>query len=472
MNVLAEPRGHPAPFFGLDLPGARVAFSTRLGGLSAGAYESLNLGILTDDDQELVSRNRGLLAETLGLHTRAIAIGVQVHGIELREWNGARALPDFTNPDAELPRVDGHTTERDDLGLLILGADCLPIALAAPGRVAMVHCGWRGLAGGILERAAARFSVPRRLRSDPGSGVAATRSGPRCWRRSRDSRAPSWATAQRPATGCCICAPSLGASWRPPGSPTSGGGPLHELSGGSVLFPPARQRRQRAPGRRRLARRMSAVAASLDAERIRANLERVRERIAAAGGDPQRVEICAATKYVRAEDLPVLAEAGIRLVGENRAQDLLAKQAEHGELFEWDFIGTLQSRKVRDVAPAVRLIHSLSTESALRKLDQLEGASAPAVLVQVNVAGEQGKAGIAPGELPRFLEAAPVPVAGLMTMPPPTGDPERSRPHFARLAELAAENGLEKLSMGTTQDFEAAVAEGATIVRLGSVLYA
>jgi pyridoxal phosphate enzyme (YggS family) len=206
----------------------------------------------------------------------------------------------------------------------------------------------------------------------------------------------------------------------------------------------------------------------MNPERVRGNLERVRERIAAAGGDPARVEICAAIKYVWAEDLPALAEAGIRLVGENRAQDLLAKQAEHRDLFEWDFIGQLQSRKVRDVAPNVRLIHSVASESALR---QLEKHPAREVLIEVNVAGEDGKAGIAPSELGRFIERCPVPVGGLMTMPPAVERPDDNRPHFARLAELAAEHSLERLSMGTTQDFEAAVAEGATIVRLGTVLY-
>jgi uncharacterized pyridoxal phosphate-containing UPF0001 family protein len=204
------------------------------------------------------------------------------------------------------------------------------------------------------------------------------------------------------------------------------------------------------------------------AERVRGNLERVRERIAAAGGDPERIEVCAAIKYVWAEDLPALAEAGIGLVGENRAQDLLTKQAEHGDLFEWDFIGQLQSRKVRDVAPNVRLIHSVASESALR---QLAKHPAREVLVEVNVAGEEAKAGIAPNALGAFIERCPVPVTGLMTMPPAVERPDDNRPHFARLAELAAEHGLERLSMGTTQDFEAAVAEGATIVRLGTILY-
>jgi uncharacterized pyridoxal phosphate-containing UPF0001 family protein len=195
---------------------------------------------------------------------------------------------------------------------------------------------------------------------------------------------------------------------------------------------------------------------------VRANLERVREQVG------ESVEICAAIKYVAVEGLPALAEAGITLVGENRAQDLAAKQDAHGDLFEWDFIGALQSRKVKDVASRVRLIHSVASESALARL-----ADHPAreVLVQVNVAGEEGKAGIAAEELGDFVARCPVPVTGLMTMPPFTENPEESRPHFARLAELAAEHGLARLSMGTTQDYTVAVEEGATIVRLGSVLY-
>jgi uncharacterized pyridoxal phosphate-containing UPF0001 family protein len=201
----------------------------------------------------------------------------------------------------------------------------------------------------------------------------------------------------------------------------------------------------------------------IDAARVRANLERIREQV------PPEVEICAAVKYVAAADLPALAEGGIELVGENRAQSLLEKQEAHRDLFTWDFIGALQSRKVKDVAPNVRLIHSVASDSALRKL---EGTPAPEVLVQVNVAGEEGKEGVDPTELADFIARCPVPVTGLMTMPPFTEDPEDSRPHFARLAELAGEHGLARLSMGTSQDYAVAVEEGATIVRLGSVLYA
>jgi PLP dependent protein len=198
------------------------------------------------------------------------------------------------------------------------------------------------------------------------------------------------------------------------------------------------------------------------AERVRDNLERVRERIGT------RVEILAAIKYVEAEDLPALAEGGIELVGENRAQELLAKQGAHGELFTWDFIGTIQSRKLKLISPHVRLIHSIASESALRRLEQ---HPAREVLIQVNVAGEESKEGIDPSELADYIERCPSPVTGLMTMPPFAERPEDSRRHFARLAELAGEHGLERLSMGTSQDYEVAVQEGATIVRLGSVLY-
>lgn len=214
-----------------------------------------------------------------------------------------------------------------------------------------------------------------------------------------------------------------------------------------------------------------------DPERIRANLAAVREQIAAAarraGRDPSAVEVLAATKYVRAEDLPKLAAAGIGLVGENRAQDLLAKMAAHGELFEWDFIGALQSRRVRTIVPHVRLIHSVASESALRELERHRALARPGlqILIEVNVAGEPGKAGIAPAELDSYLERSPVPVAGLMCMPPLTQDPEHSRRWFAALRELAAAHGLQRLSMGTSQDFVVAVEEGATIVRIGSRLY-
>lgn len=213
---------------------------------------------------------------------------------------------------------------------------------------------------------------------------------------------------------------------------------------------------------------MTRTFAGLDAGRVRHNLARVRERLAAVDRDPSEVEICAAVKYVPVEELPVLAEAGIELVGENRAQRLVAAQDRYPDLFTWDFIGALQSRKVREIASRVRLIHSVASESALGRLER---DPAPEILIEVNVAGDEAKAGVEPAAIGDLIGRSPVPVTGLMTMPPLAERPEDSRPHFARLRELAAEHGLERLSMGTTQDFEVAAAEGATILRLGAVLY-
>jgi uncharacterized pyridoxal phosphate-containing UPF0001 family protein len=202
----------------------------------------------------------------------------------------------------------------------------------------------------------------------------------------------------------------------------------------------------------------------IDPAKVAANLEEVR---AVAG---EEVELLVATKYVPLEEMGKLAEAGVRLVGENRQQELAAKHERWGEAFEWDFIGNLQSRKVKQVLPLVRLIHSVATDSVL---DQLEKHADPdaEVLVEVNVSGEEGKGGVEPADLPAFIERCPVRVGGLMTMPPFSDDPEHSRPYFARLAELAAANGLRRLSMGTSQDWRVAVEEGATIVRLGHALF-
>jgi len=201
----------------------------------------------------------------------------------------------------------------------------------------------------------------------------------------------------------------------------------------------------------------------IDPSAVRANLARVRET---AGPG---VRVLVATKYLADEELPALADAGVDLVGENRLQDLERKQAIAGDRFEWHFIGALQSRKVRDVVPRVSLIHSVCTESVLEKL-RTHAPPETEVLVQVNVAEEESKAGVAPGDLGEFIARCPVKVVGLMTMPPFTDDPEASRPHFARLAGLAAEHSLRELSMGTSQDWEVAVAEGATLIRLGSAL--
>jgi uncharacterized pyridoxal phosphate-containing UPF0001 family protein len=213
---------------------------------------------------------------------------------------------------------------------------------------------------------------------------------------------------------------------------------------------------------------MAELIRGLDAARIARNLEQVRAEIGRDG-----VEILAAVKYVALEELGTLAEAGISVVGENRAQDLEAKHAAHGDKFTWDFIGQLQSRKVKTVLPLVRYVQSVCTDSALAQLEK-HGTPETQILVEVNVAQEEGKAGVAPSDLGDFIARAGragLNIAGLMTMPPYAENPEDSRRWFAALAELAAEHGLRELSMGTTQDFAVAAQEGATIVRVGTRLY-
>jgi PLP dependent protein len=205
--------------------------------------------------------------------------------------------------------------------------------------------------------------------------------------------------------------------------------------------------------------------AGLDPERVRRNLDEIRAQLP----DPS-ITVLAAVKYLDTTDLPALWEGGIRVVGENRAQALEQKAAAHGD-FTWDFIGHLQSRKVRTVLPLVRWIHSVASDSVLRELAK-HATPQTEVLVEVNVAGEEGKSGIAPGELGEFVARCPATVVGLMTMPPFAERPEDSRRWFAALAQLAADHGLPELSMGTTQDFAVAAQEGATIIRVGSRLYA
>jgi uncharacterized pyridoxal phosphate-containing UPF0001 family protein len=203
----------------------------------------------------------------------------------------------------------------------------------------------------------------------------------------------------------------------------------------------------------------------IDPARVRANLEEV------TGEAAGRAEILVACKYVPVEEMGALVAAGVTLVGENRQQDLAAKHEAHAADFTWDFIGNLQSRKVRQILPMVRLIHSVGTDSVLEQLGR-HGTADTEVLIEVNVAEEEGKGGVAPAGLADFIARSPVRVSGLMTMPPFAEDPEASRPHFARLAELAAANDLERLSMGTSQDWRVALDEGATIIRLGSALFA
>jgi len=196
---------------------------------------------------------------------------------------------------------------------------------------------------------------------------------------------------------------------------------------------------------------------ALSAEQIAARLARVRDEV---GPD---VTIVAATKYVSVDDMATLAEAGIDIVGENRAQDLEAKHAAHGDTFRWHFIGHLQSRKTKVVNQICELVHSLDSESAARRLE------IPA-LVQVNLAGEASKSGVPPEALPALL-ALYADVRGLSTMPPAAERPEDSRPYFRKLRELGEEHGLTQLSMGTSQDYAVAAEEGATMIRIGSVLY-
>jgi PLP dependent protein len=202
----------------------------------------------------------------------------------------------------------------------------------------------------------------------------------------------------------------------------------------------------------------------IDPEVVRRNLGEVHD----VAGDG--VEVLAATKYVPLEEMGALEEAGVTLVGENRLQDLEAKRERWGDAFTWDFIGNVQSRKVKSILPLVRLVHSVASDSALAQLER-HGEPGTEVLVEVNVSGEEGKGGIEPDGLDDFIARCPVRVAGLMTMPPFSEDAEASRPYFARLAELAGDRGLERLSMGTSQDWRVAVEEGATIIRLGTALY-
>jgi len=202
----------------------------------------------------------------------------------------------------------------------------------------------------------------------------------------------------------------------------------------------------------------------IDPGRVADNLAAVRAEV------PAGTEILVACKYVPSAEMGALAEAGVELVGENRLNDLVEKQERWRDAFTWDFIGNLQSRKVRDVLPRVRLIHSVHTDSVMRQLGK-HGDDSTEVLIQVNVAGEEGKGGVDPDELGAAIEACPVRVVGLSTMPPFTDEPELSRPHFARLAELGREHRLERLSMGTSQDWRVAVEEGATTIRLGTTLF-
>jgi pyridoxal phosphate enzyme (YggS family) len=199
----------------------------------------------------------------------------------------------------------------------------------------------------------------------------------------------------------------------------------------------------------------------LSTDSVRASYARIREEVG------EGVTIVAATKYADLETMEILADSGVEVVGENRLQDLAAKHERFGDRFRWHFIGHLQSRKAKDVSRLCELVHSLDSASSAKRL------TSPA-LVEVNLAGEETKSGVPRERLPQFLAEARdlgVEVRGLMTMPPFAEDPESSRPYFRELRELAGEHGLPQLSMGTSQDYRVAVEEGATLVRVGSVLF-
>jgi len=210
---------------------------------------------------------------------------------------------------------------------------------------------------------------------------------------------------------------------------------------------------------------MARVIEGVTADQVARNLREVRDEI---GRDD--VEILAAVKYLPPESLQALADAGLTTVGENRAQELERKAAAHPGVFTWDFIGQLQSRKVKTLVPLVRRIHSVASDSALKELGK-HGRDGLEILVEVNIAGDEGKAGIRPADLGAFIDRSPIRPVGLMTMPPLADDPEDSRRWFAALRELAERHELQHLSMGTTQDFAVAAQEGATIVRIGTRLF-
>ena len=199
------------------------------------------------------------------------------------------------------------------------------------------------------------------------------------------------------------------------------------------------------------------MSSATSAAEIAARYARIRNEVGPA------VTVVAATKYVSVDDMAALADAGVEVVGENRAQDLQAKHAVYGDAFRWHFIGHLQSRKTKIVNRICELVHSLDSESAAKRLE------VPA-LVEVNLSGEPTKSGVEPERLSELLRLCPD-ARGLMTMPPLADDAEASRPYFRRLRELAAEHGLRELSMGTSQDYRVAAEEGATFVRVGSLLY-
>ena len=220
---------------------------------------------------------------------------------------------------------------------------------------------------------------------------------------------------------------------------------------------------------------------------IRERLAGVHENIARAleksGRGEEQVRVLVATKYYGPEQLSALAEAGVDLVGENRAEDLLDKQELFGDSFEWHFIGHLQRRKAKIVVPRVTLVHSVDSVRLIEELAKRAPEGGVDILIQVNVADEESKYGVAEEDVGTLLKAAAetagrVRVRGFMTLAPLVDDPEDVRPIFAKLRAIrdslrkswSPHFDLSELSMGMSGDYEVAVEEGATVVRIGRML--
>ncbi len=447
--------------------GQALALSGRARALFTGRAEG-NMSSAGGEEAELGASAR----ERLRVRTGALAIarGYQVHGIHV---SIVCEMPAPERASAPPAQADGQATAVEGLAVMVLSADCLPVALGCESAVAIVHAGWRGLAGGVLEqgvRALEGLAAGERITAivGPGAGVCCYEVGPEV-----HEALGGVARRRGPVDLRAIAEQRLLAAGVAEVGHVRG---VHRVRR-ALLLPPPRRGAGGAPGGGGMAELISGVRADTVAE----NLRRIREQVADAaerGARARRerhrgVEVLAASKYLAEEDLPLLARAGVTLLGENRAQDLERKVAAHGDLFEWDFIGQLQSRRVRLIVPHVRLIHSVASVSALAELERRLELARPglAVLIEVNLAGEHGKAGIAPAELDEMIARAPVPVVGLMTMPPLSSDPEEGRRWFAALRELARERDLPTLSMGTSQDYVVAAEEGATIVRIGTNLY-
>ena len=214
---------------------------------------------------------------------------------------------------------------------------------------------------------------------------------------------------------------------------------------------------------------------------IRANLERVRERIARAaeraGRRAEDVLLIGVSKTVEVARIREAVAAGVPALGENRVQEARAKVAALGRPVPWHLVGHLQTNKVKEALGLFDVIHSLDRLELAKELDRRARSAGRAVdaLVEVNVAGEPSKGGVAPEGLGVLLDAVAgldhVRVRGLMAIPPEAGDPEDSRAWFRALGKLGERHGLAALSMGMSADFEVAIEEGATMVRIGTAIF-